>query len=71
MMVFPQEGAFLEAYDENGVQIGFLSAADPDLGFVIVYDDLKWDETLQKFKMKTMHTKRVYAKFTLGPKKTE
>jgi hypothetical protein len=69
MMVVSKEGEFLEAYDENGVRIGFVNSADPDLGFIVVYDDVGSDESVQKFKLKTLRIRRVYTKFTLGPLK--
>lgn len=68
MLITPKDGkVYLDTFDENGNQIGFVCSADPDQGFIMVYSDIIWDNSENKFKLKSMKVKRIYTKFSMSP----
>jgi hypothetical protein len=67
MLTNPPEGqVFVKVKDEYGNEVPFVQSVDTQLGFIIAYDDLAWDQSENKFKVKTMRVKRIYCKFSLG-----
>ena len=72
MLVTPQNGnVYLDAFDQDGNRIGYVCSADPDQGFVLIYTDIRWDDTENKFKLKSMKVQRFYTKFTIGSFRTD
>ena len=60
-----QDSIFLEVFDENGIKIERVTAADPDQGFYIQYIDIDENSVI-----KSLKTQRFYNKFKLIDKRT-